>query len=92
MRELGPAFQPFTAQVLNQIAARLRPQVEGSYLVGFPPTREAISDLAAAAGEAALELVRTDLPRSSAGVDDLLSALTYDRALSEAGSCSSRCC
>lgn len=85
VRELGPAFQPFTAQVLNQIGARVRPQLEGGYLVGFPPTREVISDLAAAAGEAALERVGADLPRSSAGVDALLSALAYDRDLSEAG-------
>jgi hypothetical protein len=85
VRELGPAFQPFTAQVLNQIGARVRPQVEGGYVRSFPPTREAISDLATAAGEAALELVGTDLPRSGAGVDALLGALAYDRDLSEAG-------
>ena len=85
VRELGPTYQPFTSQILNEIGLRVRPQLEGSYVEGFPPTREAISEFSAAAEKVAVELAGTGLPRSRAGVDALLSRLSYDRDLSESG-------
>jgi hypothetical protein len=83
VRELGPTFQPFSSQLLNDIGARVQAERGGSQGGGFPPTRQAISELAATASALARELTGSDLPHSPDGVDALLSQFSWDRDLSE---------
>lgn len=78
VRELGPAFDPFSSEMLDRIGARVLPQPDGGCLAGFPATPEAIAAFRAEAEAAARELAGAELPRSGAGVDALLSNLYGD--------------
>ncbi len=84
-RELGRTFQPFTTETVNQIAARAWPELDGDAVNAFPSTPQEIADAVARADQATRELTGAELPSASAGVDDLLAGLYYDREVSDRG-------
>lgn len=85
VRELGRTFQPFTTEIVNRIAARVWPDLDGNPADVFPATRQAIADTVATADEVARELAGVELPVAGAGVDDLLGSMTYDSEVSDGG-------